>query len=42
MVIFCWTQVETNTSTGMVMSKGPVGSSERSIPRKSGSKGTAG
>ena len=42
MVIFCWTQVETNTSTGMVMSKALKGSSERSTPRKLGSNGTAG
>ena len=41
MVIFCWTQVETNTKAGTVSIRAPAGWADRSTPRNFGSRGTA-
>lgn len=41
MVIFCWTQVETKTSTGMMTTVAPVGLSARSIPKNLAFSGAA-
>ena len=39
MVIFCWTQVDTNTKAGIMIGDGS--GTDRSIHRKWGSKGAA-